>query len=231
MIRRDYVLRQVQELAQVVARALFLRQRQEYQSALTEIGRALQQLQTSHEEPTGDGDSPAFGPEDWIELCRRNEAVTGNLLIAVGDLIWEQGSALTEMGKPEEAVNSWLTAVTLYLEAVLSGAVPVTRELVDRIDQLIESTADASAPPATLARLASYFEQRRRFAQAEDVMFEWMETGSPEALAACREFYQRLLGSSEEELNEGELPRAEVLEGLADVEARAAQSGTIAGRS
>jgi hypothetical protein len=227
MIRRDYVLRQVQELAQAVARVIFLRTRRDYEAALGEVSRALQQWQQSEENQspsrTGETSNP-LTPDDWIELCRRNEVVTGNLLVTVGNLIREQALVLSDLGRTAEASNAFLTALTLQLEAVLSGAAAVTRELVDGIDELIELTAEVSAPAGTLSRLASYLEQRRRLAQAEDALFEWMETGAPEAVAACRAFYGRLLNCSDEELAEGELPRTEVLEGLADLEARPAQA-------
>ena len=68
MIRRDYILRMVEELAQMLGRVVSLKDRQEYEQAMREIGLALAQLEKT---PAGDPNTAPL--EHWLALCRSEE--------------------------------------------------------------------------------------------------------------------------------------------------------------
>src|SRR5215213_1041088 len=113
MIRRDFIMRQVQTMAQALARALFLRAREDYEAAIDEIGRALRTL--------GEGPSGAMDTETLLRLCHAQEAVTGPLMLAVGALVREQALSLENLGRTIEAKRARATALTLQIEALLVG--------------------------------------------------------------------------------------------------------------
>src|SRR5262245_55184493 len=86
MIRRDYILRLVAEMAQILMRAVSLKHRQEYEQALREVQEALRKV--------GENDAdvgPAQTVEGWIALCRKHEFAASGLLVPVADLLREQG--------------------------------------------------------------------------------------------------------------------------------------------
>ena len=58
-----------------------------------------------------------------------------------------------------------------------------------------------------------------RYAQAEDLLYELLEAapGSKQMVVQGVSFYQRLLQKSNQELITGNLPRAEIEEGLAEL--------------
>ena len=68
MIRRDYILRMVAEMAQVLARVVSLKSRQEYEQALKEINAALRELRDDNAEPPHE-----LSLADWVALCRKHE--------------------------------------------------------------------------------------------------------------------------------------------------------------
>lgn len=219
MIRRDYVMRQVQELVQVLARALFLRTRGEYDKAIKEIRRALKDL-----DPETEPD--ALDAQGWLDLCRKHQDVVGPLMEVVGSLLRERAASLAAAGQGVESVHARTAGLTLHLDSILRATHPVTTELLTQIDDDIGALAVESLPAATLSRLACYFEQRGRLAAAEDILFDWLAKGDSDAVVAGRAFYGRLAQLSDERLREGGLSRDEVAAGRADLESEAGKIGT-----
>lgn len=208
MIRRDYILRTVAELVQVLTRALSLRQRQEYELALREIDQALCGLR----------DAPADTPvelslEAWIDLCRKHQQAASGLLVAVGDLLGEQGEILARQSKVEKSHRSRSMGMGLLLEAVLQGETVVTSDLLARIEHLVDATAQEPLPGGVSVRLLAYLVARGRFAGAEDLLFRWLETRDAAVVSAGLGFYAQLETTSDAELERGGLPRAEVEQG------------------
>lgn len=207
MIRRDYILRMVQEMVQMLARVVFLKNRREYDQALSEINQALRQL------GAGDAGQASLSVEDWIALCRKHEGAATGLMMATADLLREQGEVLTLQEKPAEGHRSRVASLTLFLEAILTGETFISAELLAKVETLIEKTANGPRPAALRRRLVRYLETRGRYALAEDEIFDWAETGEEAARAEGLAFYERLRAMNEDVLQRGGLPRDEVAQG------------------
>ena len=210
MIRRDYILRLVQEMVQLLARVVFLKSRHEYEEALREINLALSQLAGRG------GDQPVPSVDDWLELCRRHEATASGLTNATAELLREQGEILATPGNPAASLRSRTAALALFLESVLEGRTFVTEELLEKIERLVMETADAPRPGAVWLRLLRYFEARTRFGLAEDALFGWVADGGGEAARGeGAAFYDRRMAEDDATLAKGGLPRQEVVQGRA----------------
>ena len=206
MIRRDYILRMVAEMAQVLARVVSLKNRQEYEQALKEIIAALRELRD------GNTDTPhELSLADWITLCRKHEQAASGLMVAVADLLKEQGDVLAAQDKPDS--SSRTLALGLFLEALLNGETFVTAELLAKVEELFTQVRATLSDAEVWRRLASYFEARGRFAQAEDALFAWQATGDSTVTSEGLAFYQRLGGQDDDALERGDLPRAELEQG------------------
>lgn len=209
MIRRDYILRAVAELVQVLARVVALKSRQEYEQALREIDRALRDVRDER------GPEPnEISLEDWIALCRKHEQAASGVMMAVADLLREQGDVLARQDKAAASRRSNTLALGLFLEAVLSGETFVSAELLDKVDRLFDAVCESLTEATIWSRLIKYFEARGRYAAAEDALFAWRETGDPAARSEGTAFYNRLLSLNDAELENGDLPRPEVNQGL-----------------
>ena len=211
MIRRDYLVRMVQELAQALARILFLKKTQDYPTALQEIERVLAKFWSL----TGD-QIKSFSVEEWIALCRQEAGAMGDKLIALADLLREQALLYAAEGKASEGQPSAATALGLYLEAVATPETVISIDLLDKIEGLISITHGLRMPAVVLKRLLGYFEARGKFDKAEDVLFEWLDSGDPKAPAGGLAFYGRLTAKSDRELDQCGLPRDEVEQGRAE---------------
>jgi hypothetical protein len=194
-------------MVQMLARVVFLRTRREYEQALGEINHALRQVRGT------DGAHGVVSVEEWLALCRKHEADASGLTMATADLLREQGEVLALQGKLPESNGSRFAALTLFLEAILTGATFISAELLAKVEQLIAETDHGSRPGALWLRLVRYLETRGRYAQAEDEVFAWAATGDETARSEGLAFYDRLLTASDDALQQGGLPRDEVIQG------------------
>jgi hypothetical protein len=87
---------------------------------------------------------------------------------------------------------------------------------------LVAALQTAPLPVRTQAGLMQHFERTGEFARAEDAFFTTLDS-EPDNMALVEfgiAFYQRLLTQSDAALVEGKLPRAEVEEGLRELQTR-----------
>ena len=196
----------VQEFAQVLACVLGLKQKGEYAAGLREIDRALKKFWDIDPERAGE-----LSLEDWIGFCRAEGTAAEQSLMALAGLFQEQGELHAIEGRSDSSRQSQALALGLYLEALASCVVSL--DLLQKVEHLIEQTADAPLSHEVLRRLLGYFEARGQFAKAEDTLFAWLDTGDAGAAAAGEAFYERLRGKSDQALAMGGLPRVEVEQG------------------
>ena len=216
MIRRDYLMRLAQEMAQVLIRVVSLKHRKDYDQALGEINAALRQLRQ------GDSSADPESLEDWVALCDKHHLSGPSMIMAVADLIREQSEMFMLQARATESERSAELSLGLFLEALLNRGAFVSADLLEKIEQLIEQTEQTSLSAGVRGRLFQYFAERGCFARAEDVLFAWLETNDPAAYMNGRAFYEKLLRLDDSELDRGDLPRTEVEEGLRDLTRRAA---------
>jgi hypothetical protein len=93
---------------------------------------------------------------------------------------------------------------------------------VPNIETLRTLLADTPVPPALLALLMQHYERAGEYAKAEDTLFELLDAdpGNRTVLDFGTAFYHRLLQQSDADLARANLPRAEVEEGLKNLQQR-----------
>src|ERR1044071_7717200 len=143
MIRRDYFTRLAAELAQMLAQVAFLKQRQDYARALREIDRALGKLWLIN--PSEAHQWPA---DKWIALCREEDEAVREKLIALANLLKEQGDLYLLVKKIPESQRSHAVALGLYLEVLTEPGAIVSVDLLSQTEQLIEQTKGSILPVA-----------------------------------------------------------------------------------
>jgi hypothetical protein len=106
-----------------------------------------------------------------------------------------------------------LKALDLYLEAALVNV--GADDIHERITKLTETLQNFVLPEATEWRLFHYEVKRQQFDKAETRLFELLEQAgiTEKVISQGKAFYNHLLQLSDEVLEQGGLPRAEVQEG------------------
>ena len=133
MIQRDVLMRQVQMLAQALARVLFKKSTGQHDQAQQIIEQALGEL---------DGQSAADLREQPVEhlfeLCRTEAGFHADLALGVANLLREDGDLLAMQDRDEAARASYERALAFYRRVQDEKGAAVPLDLGDRVAHVEE---------------------------------------------------------------------------------------------
>lgn len=216
MIRRDYFLRMVEEFAEMLSRIRRQIAARQYDQAGEDLDRAFLDLM-------GQG-ADAVSQLSETELLAQltlNEPThvvrqKSFMLIA---LLQETGQLHIAEHREAEGHVCWLKALDLSLMLQLQDADFEFPEFVPKIEMLHEQLRETDLPLRTQAGLWRHYERVGAYGKSEDVLFTLLEAepNNDALLTEAKLFYERLLRQSDEALEMGNLPRKEVVFGLAEL--------------
>jgi len=219
MIRRDYILRMIEEFAQVLARINALRKGQLWQEADDAIDAEFKRMVGA--------DAPAVSQMSETELLAKiiqgePTQVVHHKTRLLTSLLYQAGEVATEQNRMTEGRACYLKGLNLLLETMASSEIADFPDIVPTVEGFVIALQDAPLPLSTQARLMQHYEQAGSFGKAEDTLYAMLEAGpnEPNMLDFGIAFYQRLANQSDASLNAGNLSRAEVNADSADLERR-----------
>jgi hypothetical protein len=219
MIRRDYLLRMIEECIRALARIHLHKQDQRWNEAAEELDAEFKKL-------VGDG-AQAVARLPETELLARlmqdgpTHALRDRTLILT-TLLKEAGDVAAAEDRTGASRECYLKALHLLLDTLARGEVFECPEFVPKVELLGEALAASPLPLRTHARLMQHYERTGEFAKAEDALYAMLDA-EPDNDAIVEfgiAFYQRLLTHSDTALNEASLPRAEVEDGIKGLQRR-----------
>jgi hypothetical protein len=211
MITRDYFMRMIHQLAQVIGKVLKLNEVKQYTEALEEVQRSSKQLLGMDLRLLTSLSDVEFirffslGERFDVEKC----VVTAKLLQLTGEVRERQAD---EPGK----LHSYSTSLSLLLELLFRESETLPKEYFDEIDALIGKLTSYELSSDLLRKLFRFYGIVRRYDIAENVLFELVERDSGVREEGVK-FYERLRTKSDEELEQGNLPRNEIEAGLTEL--------------
>jgi tetratricopeptide (TPR) repeat protein len=137
-------------------------------------------------------------------------------------LLTEAGDVAAAENRETESREYYLKALHLLLDVLARDEVFECPAFVPRVEMLVAALRSTPLPIRTNARLMQHYERTGEFAKAEDALFAMLDA-EPDNHAIVEfgiAFYQRLLAQSDAALNEANLPRAEVEDGLKQLQHR-----------
>jgi hypothetical protein len=219
MLRRDYILRLVEEFAEALARIRALRDERK-------LGEARLLTEEEFKRITG-LDSESVLKLSETELLAK--LIPGEPMHSVREkmfflttLLKESGDLAVAEGRESEGQACYLKGLHLLLDSLMRGDGFEQPEFVPKVDLFVTALADGEVPASTRALLMEHYERTRQFGKAEDSLFAILD-GDPEnsvVLDFGISFYERLLAHTDVQLAEGNLPRAEVEAGLGELRER-----------
>jgi tetratricopeptide (TPR) repeat protein len=219
MFRRDYILRMIEECVRALARIGASKKAQRWGEASIEVEAELKKLVGEDSEKIA-----ALSESDLIARLM-SEGPTHSLqdktlfLIA---LLKEAGDVAAAEGRTEKERACYIKALNLLLDVLSRDEVFEFPQFVPRIDMLRELLKGAPLPARTNAMLMQHYERLCEFAKAEDTLFEMLdaEPNNSGIVEFGIAFYKRALTQTDATLNSANLPRAEVEEGLKELQKR-----------
>ncbi|WP_342552783.1 DUF6483 family protein [Paenibacillus sp. FSL R7-0652] len=227
MFRKDYLLRMMEEMTEAIGKAFTLRQQRKHTEALSELDELMRRqfgmnLSLLNSLPA----------EDVIEMFRFRGVIEVDNLQQAARLIEEEAYIHQEKARVEgiddeekmEAEDAALVrlmrASHFYLYALNHGANPQLLQAPERVEEVMEQIQGYELPARTEKQLALYREHQGRYDAAENSWYRLLHLGPEYPVQYeddARAFYQRLIELTDDQLERGGLPRAEVEEGLAQI--------------
>jgi hypothetical protein len=211
VITRDYFLRMIHQLAQVVAKVLKLSGANQHQDALEVIQLSSKQLLGMDLRLlTSLSDAEiirllSLGERFEVEKC----VVTAELLRLIGEVNERQAD---EQG----TYRSYTVSLSLLLELLFRESETLPKEYFDEIEMMIGKLTSYGLPADLQRKLFRFYGIVGRYDQAENVLFDLVQNDPGFGAEGVR-FYERLRTKSDEELQRGNLPRNELESGLTEL--------------
>jgi tetratricopeptide (TPR) repeat protein len=219
VIRRDYLLRQLEQFAVVLAKLAGLGKAGKWDEASSVTGSQFRAV-------AGAGADELLKMSDTDLIARMAEGDTTygvqEKISMLARLFKERGDILRAQGKIEESDACYLKGLHLVLDAIADDPTSPRPDFVPSVESFVIALHDSPLSLETNVMLMRHYEQLQDYARAEDSLFNMLdaEPGNPGLVDFGIGFYERLLRLDDEALELGNLPRAEVNAGLGELKGR-----------
>jgi hypothetical protein len=221
MIRRDYILRMIEEFFQVLSRIKSLKRAQQWEAAAGELEQEFLRLVGSGPEVVA-----RLSETELLAALIRGEptAAVHEKTLMLTALLKEAGDLAAGQGRAEESRSCYLKGLHLLLEEMARGEATDWPEFVPEVEAFALALRGSPLPLPTQAMLMHHYEATGQFAKAEDALFALLDTEPANAklLDFGLAFYGRLEHQTDAQLIAGALPRPELEAGLAELRHRKA---------
>ncbi|SMF70972.1 hypothetical protein SAMN05661091_0690 [Paenibacillus uliginis N3/975] len=214
MYRKDYLLRLVEEMTQMISKVFGLKQQKKHNEALLEINEML-----SRQFRLNSKLLKSLSAEDIVQLFHSGGVVEADKLQSTARLLEEEADIYLDMDRLEDGNTLLVKALHLYLSASMHGGDRHILDMPRRINELLERVRPHGLPNETERLLFTYTEREGEYAAAEDSLYRLLQREAVDYREG-RLFYERLLAVDKDELERGRLPITEVQEGLEELKLR-----------
>jgi hypothetical protein len=222
VIRRDYILRMIEEFIQALARVNALKHDRRWQEAAGAVDEEFQRLIGAGAQAVS-----RLTETELLAMIIRGEptqAVRDKTLMLTA-LLKEAGDVAAMQERAEESRSCYLKGLHLLLETLAREESFALPDFVPRVELFATALHGSPLPLETQALLMQHYERSGQFAKAEDALFAMLEAepGNTGLVEFGVSFYKRLQVQSDAALASGNLPRPELEAGLAELHKRRAE--------
>lgn len=217
MVRKDFILRMIEQLVAVIHEMAGLKARQDYAAALALLEKTYPRL-------TGlDGDV-LRGAEFTTLLQLLSFAGELDLakVVAAAELLKEEGDLRADMDNEALAYACYDRALFLFVTLVERHGPMLLDGRIERVDAVADAIAVYALPAATGRRLFDYYRLTHRYGDAENWLFRVLAATPDDAelLQTGTAFFEDLRGRGDRELFMGGMTRADIEAGLQELRER-----------
>jgi len=201
----------VDMLGKFLARALFLKTSHDYPAAADELATAYKNLLGLDRTV-----ALTLSESQLVTLMGGNGPIAASKCFVLGMLLKEDADLFRVQGNTDHPPILLARALSLLLTAYCAEGNPLHGSHQQSIEDLWTSCEQELLTTSTRGTMFRFYELTGRFDRAEDLLFTLIEQ-DPTYLLAGLEFYRRLSQRPDNELESGNLPRAEVEESMEEL--------------
>ena len=228
MIRRDYILRMIEECIRMLAQIAGLKKDQHWAEASGTVDEMCKRL-------------VGVDPQAVLQLTETEllaKLMEGESTLFVRDktlfltaLLKDAGDVSAAQDRSEESRTFYRKGLHLLLDTLGRHEVSAWPEFLPRVEAFVVGLRDSPLLLHTQTTLMHHYERTGEFAKAEDALFAMLdvEPNNWGIVEFGLAFYERLQRQSDATLAAGNLPRAELEAGLVELRERRAALASGAG--
>lgn len=211
MIRRDYLLKLIDQLVITLKKIRGLKDREAYEEAL--------ELIAEKKEVFLKIDAAYFAQmsvEDLETLLNNDAERTKELWKFAVDLLFEEASIYDIFDEEVKVFNAYHQALVI-LTHLLKKHKEVNINVFEKMAITVAYLRDFRLPIQSSLKIMEYYKATRQFDKAEDILFQMLQTHGDQKRylhEIGQLFYAELLNNEDKILKEGGLPRKEVENGF-----------------
>ena len=211
MLQRDYIMRMIAQLSAVLAKVIGLKSADKIEEKQQVLNEALHDF-TGLSEATIE----RLSYRDLINLVSSIKEINPEKCFMLAELLKAKADVYFSLEDMDKSFNLYLKSFNIYVEVMLSNNSLYMEPNQSTIDQTINRIKQFKVPYETQKLLFHYYERIMKYDKAEDALFELLNQGTHRniILSEGAAFYERLREKRPEELEEGNLPIDEVIEGM-----------------
>lgn len=212
MYTQDFIKRMINQLVAALQMIIGLKAAGQYGQALQAINQALEQLLGLKADLVR-----RLADQTILDSLTQDGHLDTDRLSILADLFKEEGDIYAGLKDPAQSFASYVRALNFYLEVALSAS---PEELPRSEDKLLDIYFDLKKyqlPSQTLYGIYEYSERSGRYLLAASILGQLSDDPDLRAEAGqeLKEFFQRLLSKTDVELEQGDLPRVEIIRRIA----------------
>ena len=214
MLRKDYLLRQMEMLSALVARLLHMRQKGDESGAVHEIDQTYRDLF---------GLEPrliSLLPTDFIlSRIRSGEYLDADQGFTLAIILREDAANYLVQGDSNEHYQRLIRSLKVFLSIGLEHNLAPEQLALYDLDGVLAQLADYDLPADLLYDLFHFYEDEGEYAQADNELHELLSSSDHNTTVIDEgiSYYEWLLTLDDKELEAGNLPREEVEESLTEL--------------
>ena len=208
------MIKESEEFVKILNRIASLKEAKKYNEVFDFINDVLlANFEISHERIR------LMSVDDLVNLLRSEAGINEGKWAILGELLMEEADVYHLQNMPGKSYPRYIKALNIFLELSRLEKTTFTFAYHARIEDIFSRTIIFELPKETKLKLFQYFEDNSKYAAAEDILFNILESGPRDKslINIGVAFYLRLLQKKDSELIKGKLPREEVAEGLARI--------------
>ncbi|OJJ21577.1 hypothetical protein BKI52_13625 [marine bacterium AO1-C] len=211
MIRKDYILKLIDQLVIALKKVQGLKDREDYEDALELIAEkkeAFLKIDASYFDNL---------PIEDLDTLLKNDTQRGKEIWKfAADLLFEEATIYDILDQEAKVFRAYHQALVILTHLIKQNR-EVSISLFEKLSTTVEYLRDFRLPLSSYAKIIEYYTAIHKFDKAEDMLFQTLQAHQDQKIALqemAQLFYGELLEYDDQKLKEGKLPRKEVEAGL-----------------
>lgn len=162
----------------------------------------------------------SFSDENLIDMVKTDGTINADKCIMMAKLLEEDAEILEDLGDSDESFYIYIKSLNLFLEAFLNKDEDCDLQgFFSDIDIIIEKICDYKVPVILQNKMIDYYIKTKNYDKAENILYEILEENdfNKNLLEKGISFYEELLNKDDEELENGNLSKEEIIESLSSL--------------